>query len=300
MQQHLRPALLAPVEVVVTLRGFLEGQLVRDDERGRRPSGDDEVAQVAVVAGDRALPAQRQPATGRLPAITRDPRPPAAIGFAASAGGVEALMTVIGALPADLDAAVLVVLHIAPIGPSVLPAILARHGRLPAEHPEDGERLAAGHVYVAPPDRHLVVAGERVRVVAGPKENGNRPAADPMLRSLAQAFGPASAGVVLSGSLDDGTVGLAAIKRAGGLTVAQDPAEAAFPGMPAHAVSRVHPDHVLPLAGIAPVLVEFVSKLTTHAARGDELRVQDDADDDRHQPTGLTCPDCGGALWVTD
>ncbi|HZU78933.1 MAG TPA: chemotaxis protein CheB, partial [Acidimicrobiales bacterium] len=148
------------------------------------------------------------------------------IALAASAGGVEALITVMNGLPSDLQAAVLIVLHVAPIGPSVLPSILGRHSRLPTSHPADGEPLLAGHAYVAPPDHHLVVEDGRMRLNRGPRENGNRPAADPLFRSVAAVYGRSAAGVVLSGALDDGTSGLAAVKRAGGMTIAQDPEEA--------------------------------------------------------------------------
>lgn len=192
--------------------------------------------------------------------------PPAVIALAASAGGVEALTRVIGGLPQDLPAAVLVVLHIARVGPSVLPSIIARHGKLPAIHPSDGDLLVPGCVYVAPPDFHLTVDAERARVAAGPRENGNRPAADPLFRSVAVQFGRKGAGVVLSGSLDDGTAGLASIKRAGGLTVVQDPEEAAFPSMPASAAAFVHPDHVVPLDEIPGIVVRFAERIASGEA----------------------------------
>ncbi len=219
------------------------------------------------------------------------------IALAASAGGVEALTEVISRLPADLPAAVLVVLHIAPIGPSVLPSILSRHSRLPARNPADGERLRAGHVYVAPPDRHLVVLDNRAHLVVGPRENGNRPAADPLFRSVARAFGPRAAGVVLSGALDDGTVGLAAIKDAGGLTVAQDPEEATFPGMPSHAIAFVRPDHVAKLADIPAILVEFAERVEKMPPEPSTSRAAETvAVSDPLSP--LTCTECGGTLFV--
>jgi two-component system chemotaxis response regulator CheB len=216
---------------------------------------------------------------------------------------VEALTQIVGGLPEDFNAAVLVVLHIAPLGPSVLPSILARHGNLPAVNPTDGEALVPGRIYVAPPDRHLVVTRNRARVVAGPRENGNRPAADPLFRSVARHFGPRAAGVVLSGALDDGTNGLAAIKRAGGFTVVQDPDEAAFPGMPAHAIAEVKPDAILRLAEIPSVLIDFVERM---AAMSAEDQVTEEYEEYEHgevtepdqPPSALTCPDCGGTLWL--
>jgi two-component system chemotaxis response regulator CheB len=221
--------------------------------------------------------------------------------LAASAGGVEALTSVIGGLPEDLPAAVLVVLHIAPIGPSVLPGIIGRHSQLRAGHPADGDRLEEGRVYVAPPDHHLEVVDGHVRVERGPRENGNRPAADPLFRSIA-AFGERGAGVVLSGALDDGTAGLAAIKAAGGLTVVQDPEEAAFPGMPMNAVVNVDPEHVLTIAEIPQVLIDFAKEMSTLPPDDPE-----GAESDRARQEGaagaaseFTCPDCGGTLWMVE
>lgn len=223
--------------------------------------------------------------------------PSAVVALAASAGGIEALSAVISGLPADFPAAVLVVLHIAPLGPSVLPAILGRHSALATSHPADGEKMRAGHVYVAPPDRHLLVADGAVRLNPGPRENGNRPAADPLFRSVAAAYGRRAAGVVLSGALDDGTTGLAAIGRAGGLTVVQDPEEAAFPGMPLNAIHFAEPDHVAKVLDIPGILVTFAEGVSTMSSTEDDGgtgsgRLPTEA------PSEFTCPECGGTLWV--
>ena len=204
----------------------------------------------------------------------------------------------VGGLPSDLPASVLVVLHIAPIGPSVLPAILARHAQLPAAHPSDGDPLEPGRIYVAPPDHHLVVADGRVRIVRGPRENGNRPAADPLFRSVASTFGKRCAGVVLSGALDDGTAGLAAIKEAGGLTIVQDPESAAFPGMPMNAIDFVKPDHVAELQEIPCILTRFAQEVAAVSrTEGDEAGNAVDQHHFDEPPTEFTCPDCGGTLW---
>ena len=172
------------------------------------------------------------------------------VGVVASAGGVEALRTFVAGLPEDLPAAVLVVLHIRPSGPSMLPHILSRAGTWQARHPEDGEALAAGVILVAPPDRHLVVSGGHARVLASPPEHRHRPSADALLCSVAEHFGPAGCGVVLSGTMDDGAAGLAAVRRMGGLALVQDPAEAAFPNMPSAAISAADPQYVEPVAAL--------------------------------------------------
>lgn len=182
----------------------------------------------------------------------------------ASAGGVEVMSTIMAGLPGDLQAAVLVVLHVAR-GRSVLPEILSRAGRLPAAHPQDGDRLQYARVYVAPPDHHMTLEGEIVRITQGPTENGVRPAVDPLFRSAARAFGPRVIGVIGSGALDDGTAGLAAVKQAGGIAIVQDPEEAATPSMPRSALLATRADHILPVLEIAPLLRALVRERTTDA-----------------------------------
>ncbi|HEX8037215.1 MAG TPA: chemotaxis protein CheB, partial [Ktedonobacterales bacterium] len=134
----------------------------------------------------------------------------------ASSGGVETLTRLVSGLPEDLPAAVFVVVHTPAHTPSALPRILARHCPLPAEHAADGAAISHGHIYVAPPDYHLLVERDRMRVVRGPRENRHRPAVDPLFRSAAQTYGRRAVGVVLTGALDDGTAGLFAIKMRGG------------------------------------------------------------------------------------
>jgi two-component system, chemotaxis family, protein-glutamate methylesterase/glutaminase len=174
----------------------------------------------------------------------------------ASAGGVEALSTFVGALPANTRQAVCVVLHVSPKGTSAMPSILGRAGRLPVHNPADGDPLLGGHIYVAPPDHHLEVEPGRVRLTQAPRENGHRPAIDVTMRTAAEAYNDAVVGFVLSGSRDDGTAGLMAIKRRGGAAVVQDPEEALYPDMPSNAIAHVEVDAILPLAHMASWLAQ--------------------------------------------
>ncbi len=175
----------------------------------------------------------------------------------ASAGGVEALRGLVGSLPIDLPAAVFLVLHIPAQSPSLLPEILSRSGPLRALHPTNGEVIQHGLIYVAPPDHHLLLEDGFVRVVRGPRENRHRPAIDPLFRSAARAYGSRVVGVILTGSLDDGTAGLLAIKRRGGVAIVQDPDDALYSSMPRSALAHVDVDHVLVLSEIGPVLARL-------------------------------------------
>lgn len=180
----------------------------------------------------------------------------------ASAGGVEALMRFVGQLALGFTGAVFVVLHIAPAR-SVLPSILRRRSELPVAHAVEGQPVEAGRIYVAPPDRHLLLEPGCVRVVTGPHQNGHRPGIDPLFRTAAWAYSERVVGVLLSGMLYDGTLGLEAIKGAGGLSLVQDPDDALYPAMPQSAIAHGSPD----LIGTAEVLAQFVVEL---AARGPE------------------------------
>jgi chemotaxis response regulator CheB len=169
----------------------------------------------------------------------------------ASAGGVEALQTLVKGLPADFDAAVFVVLHIPADTPSELRPILQRVSALPVVTPNDNDPIRAGHIYVAKPDRHLVVEYGRIRISPAPKECRARPSINVLFRSAAAAYGPRVIGVVLTGMRDDGTSGLWAIKEAGGVALVQDPGSAKFPAMPQSALHHVQVDAVLPMDALA-------------------------------------------------
>ena len=216
----------------------------------------------------------------------------------ASAGGVDALRSLVSGLPHDLAAPVLIVLHIG-AHRSELPALLSAAGPLPAKHAEHDEPMLAGQIYVAPPDRHLIVVEDRLQLTRRPRENWARPAINPLFRTAAEAWGPAVIGVILTGRLNDGATGLVEISRAGGLTVIQSPDEAAYPEMPASAMDNAPPDYSLPLTDISALLGRLVSDREQAAAASPAQEPEKharSADTQYECPVAVTCPDCGGAL----
>ncbi len=225
----------------------------------------------------------------------------------ASSGGFEVLREIARGLPADLPAAVFVVLHSRADSPRVLADVLAHDGLLPAGYPGDGDSIRSGRIYVAPPDQHLALEERRVRVVRGPKQNRHRPAVDVLFRSAAFAHGPRAIGVVLSGALDDGAAGLAAIKRSGGLAVVHDPDDAAYPEMPLNALGESPADYTVPARDIATLLARLTREEVEGLASPDPtlgFEVQADRGDsdmthlDAHGRRSVyTCPDCHGTLW---
>ena len=236
--------------------------------------------------------------------LLRSDEPSLVIGFGASAGGVEALRAALSDLPADLDAAVFVVLHVPASGKSLLAPILARVTRLHTDVAVAGERVAAGRVYVAPADHHLLVRDGRIVLSRGPKENGVRPAVDPMLRSLAQGYGPFSVAVILSGALGDGSAGAVTIARAGGVVIVQDPHEAVVPSMPESAQQAVGGRaRVSPVGEIADLLTQAADE--RRGMREDVAMVPDPPglepeETPEGSPTSLTRPECGGPVEVLE
>jgi two-component system chemotaxis response regulator CheB len=228
----------------------------------------------------------------------------------ASAGGVDVLQHVVAALPHDLPAAVLVVLHVTPAAPSALPGILDRSGPLPAVPATDGRPLEPGVILVAPPDRHLVVDDGHVRLLRTARENGHRPAIDPLFRSAAIAHGPRVVGAVLSGMLDDGAIGLAAIAAAGGLTAVQRPDDARYPSMPARALAAVPGARSASGAEMGGLLLELIRAPLPSGAPSAPAwvrREQEYADDPGGglavppgETSAQTCPACGGSLWESE
>jgi two-component system chemotaxis response regulator CheB len=230
------------------------------------------------------------------------------VGF--SAGGLDALARVVAGLPAGLPAAIFVVHHFPPSSVSVLPRILERAGAIPAKHAVHGEPFVPGTIYVAPPDHHLLLAQRVVLVTRGPRENGHRPAIDPLFRTAAKAHGPRIIAVLLSGTLDDGTAGLMMVKQRGGIAVVQDPTDATYSGMPSSALANTAVDHVVPVDRMAELLVDLVDEPPASGPEGalpmpsQEEQSPDPAMAGAHDlelvsgpPSGFTCPECGGAVW---
>lgn len=224
----------------------------------------------------------------------------------ASAGGVDALTAIAAALPERLPAAIFVVLHVGSHR-SILPAMLEQAGRLPAHHARDGERIVNGCIYVAPPDLHMVIEDDVVRTIRGPKENFARPAIDPLFRSAAVNRGPRVIGAVLTGHLDDGTAGLAAVRACGGTTMVEDPEHAHAPDMPRNAMNGTEPDYVLPIDKLASTIGALAgSPAIASPLAPPGLVIENDATLTSTSlekmatigdPTGISCPECGGSLW---
>ncbi|TGE13848.1 chemotaxis protein CheB, partial [Hymenobacter elongatus] len=226
-----------------------------------------------------------------------------------SAGGMPALCQLVARLPADLPAAVLIVQHFAPdsSGQHLIDR-LARNTPLRCRLPVNGEEVTPGTLYLAPPDRHMLLKDGVVLITKGPHENHYRPAADALFRSAAAYYGPNATGVVLTGMLHDGTAGLELIKRAGGRAVVQDPLEAEFPSMPESALSNVAIDHVVPLLEMGALLRQLVQTPVASLEAIPEDIQQEAAIAERVVGTieeinqlgtsiPMSCPDCGGSLW---
>jgi len=237
----------------------------------------------------------------------------AVVVMGASAGGVMALTEILAGIPADFPVPILVVMHIGD-HPSMLPVLLGRRCALSVRHAGHHETLGPGMVLIAPPDRHLLVESEdgvlRTVLARGPKENHSRPAIDTLFRSAAAVCGEDTAGVILTGYLDDGVAGLQAIKACGGTVIVQDPADAIVPDMPRHAVDQVEVDFCVPLDGIAGVLVEWA--VAPRVAQGEPAEVPQwlqvenrfaTGGGEMHQlkyiatPSPYSCPECGGTLF---
>jgi two-component system, chemotaxis family, protein-glutamate methylesterase/glutaminase len=225
----------------------------------------------------------------------------------ASMGGLQALCATMRGLPARLPAAVFVVTHIGKFE-SQLANMLDLEGPLQVKQAEDGEPIRNGIVYVAAPDRHLLLHDAHLMLRRGPHENATRPAIDPLFRSAACTFGACVIGVVLSGGLNDGTAGLSAVKRCGGIAVIQDPDDAAVPSMPLSARRHVAVDYVAPAAELGRLIARLVEtpsgptpEIPADIRFEAVLAAQELRDMTHERQIGnlspFRCPDCGGSLW---
>lgn len=217
----------------------------------------------------------------------------------ASAGGVEALTGLAGVLP-KLNASIFVVVHTGPAGPGMLARVLEHRGKWPAELAEDNAPYEPGRIYVAPPGRHLTLDCDRMRLIRGPLENRHRPSIDALFRSAAASLGARVIGIVMTGYLDDGTAGAIAIKRRGGIVIAQDPEDALVPSMPESVIANTDVDYVMPIDQMAVRLAEIVRQPLTpeeQKAAEDAMSQKSETIDPTGSPSAYTCPECNGTLW---
>jgi len=226
----------------------------------------------------------------------------------ASVGGVEALSNLVAQFPEDLPAAVFVVQHITPTAPGQLAQVLDRAGLLPATMAHDCESFELGHIYVAPPDHHLLVKQGCLRVTRGLRENRVRPAIDPLFRSAAVVYGARVVGVVLTGLQNDGTSGLLAIKRCGGIAIVQDPTDALYPDMPLSALEHVEVDYCVPALKMGALLYRLSQEPAAETPPiPEDLRIEvniaenptdnSDCAEKLGESVSVMCPECGGPLW---
>lgn len=229
----------------------------------------------------------------------------------ASAGGFEAIKQLVASLPPDLDAAIFIVWHMSPEVRGVLPQVLNRYKTILAANAQDNEPIVFNRIYVAPPDRHLILEKGFVRVTRGPKENRFRPAVDPLFRSAAYSYGSQVIGVVLSGALDDGTAGLWTIRSRGGIAVVQDPLDAEVPSMPENALAAVGADYCVPVSEMGLLLVSLSAEPATEPKEVNmeenkktslEVRIarQEEVPEEEILQLGVftpyACPECHGVL----
>jgi two-component system chemotaxis response regulator CheB len=222
----------------------------------------------------------------------------------ASAGGVEAVLELTSHLPEDFAAAIFIAIHFPASSQSRLPEIITRNSALTAVHPTHGEKIRGGRIYVAPPDRHMLIAPGMILLSTGPREHGSRPAIDPLFRSAARSYGNRTIGIILSGTRQDGTAGLVEIASHGGLSIVQDPEEAKFSSMPNSAILQDHVDYILPVSEITPIVEQAtqgaqclrsgtVIEASPSAGQEPEVGVISD----QQAATLLTCPECGAPIW---
>jgi two-component system chemotaxis response regulator CheB len=240
-----------------------------------------------------------------MPRITN----PMIIVVGSSSGGMQALTKLVAQFPKGFPASIFIVNHMSAdtTGEPLLKALNASGG-LPCEHGKDGVEFKTGHIYLAPSDQHMLIEKGRILVTKGARENRSRPAIDPLFRSAAVAYGNRVIGVILTGYLDDGTSGMMAIKRCGGVCIAQDPLDASYPDMPQSVIANVGADHVVPISEMGVLLSELVRRKLPKSGRiPEDIQIEAKiakrvlSDLPSVQSLGVqvpyNCPDCGGVLW---
>lgn len=227
-----------------------------------------------------------------------------------SAGGVETLPKLFSKIPKNIGAAFFVAMHVGAASRSFLPKIIGRSTHLTVQQAETGQPITPGHIYVAPPDFHLLVNGGKVILNHGPKENRHRPAIDPLFRSAAEHHGARVIGVILTGALDDGTAGLQAVKQCGGIAVVQHPEDALVPGMPTSALQFVDVDYCVRLAPLPALLRRIIKSPAGKpqaagchqqqklASLRDTMTIKQ-MEENYGAPSALVCPECNGPIWET-
>lgn len=236
---------------------------------------------------------------------------PDIIVIGASAGGIEALIELVRTLPSDFDVSIFIVQHVSPYSKGNLPTIFKRHTSLGVSYPEDEDKIKSRHIYVAPPDHHLLLDDGKIVVKRGPKENRFRPSIDALFRSAAYYYKERVIGIILSGLLNDGTSGLWTIKRLGGIGIIQDPKDAIFSDMPENTLEFVDVDYIVPVSKMAALLQTLSGKdvsackdVTPEEMDLLETEVviakKDNAFElgimDKGNLSPFTCPECHGAL----
>lgn len=243
-------------------------------------------------------------------------RPPKIVVIGGSQGAIEALLEIVKVLPRDLGAAIFIVVHLPVEANSYLPNMLTRAGQIRAAHPADREPIRTGQIYVAPPNYHLTLEYGEMHALKGPRENRHRPAIDPLFRTAARSFGPSVIAVVLSGNLDDGSAGLLAVRKRGGIAIVQDPSDASASEMPQRALEYAGADYTLPVAGIGVKLVELINSRDSSMNNSNksnrtksrkkenpsdpEVREHEEdftSEQGNGEPSVFACPECHGVLW---
>ncbi|MDX1838366.1 chemotaxis protein CheB [Legionella taurinensis] len=227
-----------------------------------------------------------------------------------SAGGLNALKNLLSELPAEFPAPILIVKHISSTVENMLPSLLGRICKLPVIEARNNQPIQPGHIYIAPPKFHMVIDDGHIATQEGPKVNHSRPAIDPLFYSAALHYKEKTIGILLSGMLDDGSAGLLAIKKCGGITLVQDLKEAEYPDMPKNALKNVPIDYCLNVREMAALLIELVTKkIKNNSAPSSDIQMLELEFamnympahrvnmDEIATPSVFTCPDCQGVLW---